>query len=105
MDEKLTREQVDELRALLHEAIYEDSVKWNTWFKGEVLHGLQTLCDLALSALSPTRDRDDQQAARISALENALEGAAEALYNGFEPDNQSRAYHAARTALARSKAE
>lgn len=39
------------------------------------------------------------QAARIVRLEKALEDAAQALYNSFEPDNQSRAYHEARRAL------
>ena len=39
------------------------------------------------------------QAARIVRLEKALEDAAQALYNSFEPDNQSRAYHEAHRVL------
>ena len=37
----------------------------------------------------------------IAVLRVALQDAATALYNGFEPNNQSRAYHRAMDALKR----
>jgi hypothetical protein len=62
--------------------------------------------DVGRQIFEDVREREvAERQERCATLEDALEYAADALYNAFEPDNQSQSYKVVLAALARARAK